>query len=149
MYQVVRGNQYCPNTDARKITREEHQDARDIRQTEQYAVSSRLRKKVEMLFAHLERILGLGRLRLRGPSMRREREIPPRRHPPEPPETGKDLSRTAVSAKSPMGNARAHLAAVNFGARERVFFHRVGGLRTLAGTPKPKIGNRQKAHFPD
>ena len=28
----------------------------------------RLRKKVEMLFAHLKRILGLGRLRLRGPN---------------------------------------------------------------------------------
>jgi hypothetical protein len=27
----------------------------------------KLRKKVEMLFAHLKRILGLGRLRLRGP----------------------------------------------------------------------------------
>ena len=27
----------------------------------------RLRKKVEMLFAHLKRILGLRRLRLRGP----------------------------------------------------------------------------------
>lgn len=61
----------CPNADARKITREEHEDARDIaraiRTTEQYAVSSKLRKKVEMLFAHLKRILGLGRLRLRGP----------------------------------------------------------------------------------
>ena len=61
----------CPNADARKITREEHEDARqvarDIAKTEQYAVSMRLRKKVEMLFAHLKRILGLGRLRLRGP----------------------------------------------------------------------------------
>jgi hypothetical protein len=28
----------------------------------------RLRKKVEMLFTHLKRILGLGRLRLRGPN---------------------------------------------------------------------------------
>jgi hypothetical protein len=28
----------------------------------------RLRKKVEMLFAHLKRILRLGRLRLRGPN---------------------------------------------------------------------------------
>ena len=28
----------------------------------------KLRKKAEMLFAHLKRILGLGRLRLRGPS---------------------------------------------------------------------------------
>jgi Transposase DDE domain len=32
------------------------------------AVSCRERKKVEMLFAHLKRILRLGRLRLRGPS---------------------------------------------------------------------------------
>ncbi|MGI3213031.1 transposase, partial [Roseovarius tibetensis] len=30
-------------------------------------ISMKLRKKVEMLFAHLKRILGLGRLRLRGP----------------------------------------------------------------------------------
>jgi hypothetical protein len=33
-----------------------------------YAISCRERKKVEMLFAHLKRILRLGRLRLRGPS---------------------------------------------------------------------------------
>lgn len=33
-----------------------------------YLVSRRERKKVEMLFAHLKRILGLGKLRLRGPS---------------------------------------------------------------------------------
>ena len=61
----------CPRADARRITREEHEDARDvaraIRKTRQYKVSSKLRKKVEMLFAHLKRILGLGRLRLRGP----------------------------------------------------------------------------------
>jgi hypothetical protein len=61
----------CPNADARKITREEHEDARqvarDIAKTRQYEISMKLRKKVEMLFAHLKRILGLGRLRLRGP----------------------------------------------------------------------------------
>lgn len=61
----------CPNMDFRSITREEHEDARDvaraIRKTKQYKVSAKLRKKVEMLFAHLKRILGLGRLRLRGP----------------------------------------------------------------------------------
>ena len=61
----------CPNADARKITRKEHEDARqvarDIAKTRQYDVSMKLRKKVEMLFAHLKRILGLGRLRLRGP----------------------------------------------------------------------------------
>ena len=63
--------QCCPKADARKITHEEHEDARqvarDIAKTKQYVVSMRLRKKVEMLFAHLKRILGLGRLRLRGP----------------------------------------------------------------------------------
>jgi transposase len=62
----------CPNMEFRSITREEHEDARqvarDIARTEQYAVSMKLRKKVEMLFAHLKRILGLGRLRLRGPN---------------------------------------------------------------------------------
>ena len=61
----------CPNADARKITREEHEDARqvarDIAKTKEYEISMKLRKKVEMLFAHLKRILGLGRLRLRGP----------------------------------------------------------------------------------
>ncbi len=61
----------CPNADARKITREKHEDARDdaraIAKTTQYKVSARLPKKVEMLFVHLKRILGLGRLRLRGP----------------------------------------------------------------------------------
>ena len=64
-------SQCCPNTDARKITREEHEDARqvarDIAKTDAYVTSMRLRKKVEMLFAHLKRILGLRRLRLRGP----------------------------------------------------------------------------------
>ena len=61
----------CPNAEARKITREEHEDARqvarDLAKTEEYQIAMKLRKKVEMLFAHLKRILGLGRLRLRGP----------------------------------------------------------------------------------
>lgn len=41
--------------------------ARQLAQTKQYAVSRKLRKKVEMSFAHLKRIHGLGKLRLRGP----------------------------------------------------------------------------------
>ena len=43
-------------------------NVRAIAKTEAYAVSCRERKKVEMLFAHLKRILRLDRLRLRGPS---------------------------------------------------------------------------------
>jgi transposase len=64
-------DQCCPKGAPRRILRSEHegarQMARDIAKTEEYAVSCKLRKKVEMLFAHLKRILGLGRLRLRGP----------------------------------------------------------------------------------
>jgi hypothetical protein len=41
--------------------------ARDIAKTETYVTSLRERKKIEMLFAHLKRILRLDQLRLRGP----------------------------------------------------------------------------------
>ena len=61
-----------PERSARKIARSVHEAARDraraIAKTEAYAVSCCERKKVEMLFAHLKRILRLDRLRLRGPS---------------------------------------------------------------------------------
>lgn len=63
--------QCCPKEPQRKVTRSIYEPSRDvarvIAQTTQYAISCKLRKKVEMLFAHLKRILGLGRLRLRGP----------------------------------------------------------------------------------
>ena len=53
------------------MTRSIHEDvrnvARDIARTDAYVTSRRERKKVEMLFAHLKRILRLDRLRLRGP----------------------------------------------------------------------------------
>ena len=61
----------CPKTPSRKITRDVHEDARDVARaladTEAFEQSCRERKRVEMLFAHLKRILRLGRLRLRGP----------------------------------------------------------------------------------
>jgi Transposase DDE domain/Transposase domain (DUF772) len=82
--------QCCPNVPARKIARSVHEAARDqaraIAKTEAYAVSCRERKKVEMLFAHLKRILRLGRLRLRGPSG--AKEVPIGRHRPKSAETG-------------------------------------------------------------
>jgi transposase len=61
----------CPNTPARKVPRSIHEGARDmarqIAKSCEGRVSRRLRKKIEMLFAHLKRILKLDRLRLRGP----------------------------------------------------------------------------------
>jgi len=68
--------QCCPNTPARKILRAVHegarQMARDICASEEGRTSRRERKKVEMLFAHLKRILKLDRLRLRGPNGARD-----------------------------------------------------------------------------
>jgi Transposase DDE domain len=59
-------------TDIIKIPRDLHEDARDVARahaaTPQYVEACRRRKKVEMLFAHLKRILRLARLRLRGPN---------------------------------------------------------------------------------
>ncbi len=61
----------CPNTDLRAINREKYEIVRDfVRRctaSEFNPTAQKRRKKVEMLFAHLKRILGLGRLRLRGP----------------------------------------------------------------------------------
>jgi IS5 family transposase len=68
--------QCCPNTPARKIPRSIHEGARemarDIAATKEYVTSRRQRKKVEMLFAHLKRILKLDHLRLRGPNGARD-----------------------------------------------------------------------------
>lgn len=61
----------CPKEPARKIPRNIYEDARDVARalarTEAFEQSRRDRKRVEMLFAHLKRILKLDRLRLRGP----------------------------------------------------------------------------------
>lgn len=63
-------DQCCPNTPTRKIARSIHEAernvARAIAATPEYQQSRCERKKVEMLFAHLKRILKLDRLRLRG-----------------------------------------------------------------------------------
>lgn len=61
----------CPNTPARKIPRSIYERARDVARshagTEAFEQSRHDRKRIEMRFAHLKRILRLGRLRLRGP----------------------------------------------------------------------------------
>jgi transposase len=66
----------CAKAPHRKIPRDIDEDARDVARalydTPAYDQSRRERKKVEMLFAHLKRILKMGRLRLRGPSGARD-----------------------------------------------------------------------------
>jgi transposase len=60
----------CTTAEVRKLTRDRDEDVRDhVRAestTEAFARSRRERKKVEMAFAHMKRILKLDRLRLRG-----------------------------------------------------------------------------------
>jgi hypothetical protein len=66
----------CPKAPARKVPRSVYEGARDmargIAKSEEGLTSRRQRKKIEMLFAHLKRILRLDRLRLRGPNGARD-----------------------------------------------------------------------------
>ena len=68
--------QCCPNTAAKKLLRSQHEAARDVARevakTPAYQRSRRQRKQVEMLFAHMKRILKMDRLRLRGISGARD-----------------------------------------------------------------------------
>ena len=75
----------CANGEPRKVPRHIHEDARDearaLASTPEYEAACHLRKKVEMLFAHLKRIPRLARLRLRGPNGARDEFLsrpPPR-----------------------------------------------------------------------
>ncbi|MBY0565698.1 MAG: transposase [Hyphomonadaceae bacterium] len=60
----------CPTQPYRKLTRDVDEAARDVARalagSEAFEHSRRLRKKVEVRFAHLKTIVGLRRLRLRG-----------------------------------------------------------------------------------
>ena len=85
----------CPKEPARKIPRSIYEEARDIARalakTEAFEQSRHDRKRVEMLFAHLKRILKLGRLRLRGPRSAQD-EFTLRRMTSRPPTEAMRLS---------------------------------------------------------
>src|SRR3974390_11582 len=69
----------CPKQASRRVPRSIYEGARDmareIAKSWEGHTSRRLRKKIEMLFAHLKRILKLDRLRLRGPNGARDEFI--------------------------------------------------------------------------
>jgi hypothetical protein len=105
----------CPNVPARKIARSVHEAARDkaraIARTEDYAVPRRQRKKVELLFAHLKRILRLDRL-------------------PARPARSKDEFLLAATAQNPAETGEAYPAP---GARIR-YIRRRGST-----SPRPQL----------
>src|SRR5262249_20752315 len=80
----------CPKQASRKVPRSIYEGARDmarqIARSWEGHTSRRLRKKIEMLFAHLKRILKLDRLRSR-PKWR-ARRVHSRGHCPEPSQDG-------------------------------------------------------------
>jgi hypothetical protein len=61
----------CPKAPFRRVPRNIHERSRDVARslagTEAFERSRHDRKRTEMRFSHLKRILRLGRLRLRGP----------------------------------------------------------------------------------
>src|SRR5512132_1322923 len=69
----------CPKQPSRRVPRSIYEGARDmarqIARSWEGRTSRRLRKKIEMRFAHLKRILKLDRLRLRGPNGAKPKEI--------------------------------------------------------------------------
>jgi hypothetical protein len=72
-------SQCCPKQASRRVPRSIYEGARDmarqIARSWEGRTSRRLRKKIEMLFAHLKRILKLDRLGLRGPNGARDEFI--------------------------------------------------------------------------
>ena len=95
--------QCCPNALARKIPRDLDEDARDVARalaaTPQYVEACRRRKKIEMLFAHLKRILRLTPLAPQG-SERRKRRVPACGDRTKP-----ETSRPPKTNQHPSGNA--------------------------------------------
>ena len=91
----------CPNAPARKVPRSIYEGARDlareIAKTETYQTSRYQRKKVEMLFAHLKRILKLDQLSCG--AVRCPRRIPPRCNRPEPPQAGQAHPRNTADPR--------------------------------------------------
>jgi hypothetical protein len=66
----------CPNMPSRNVQRSVHEEARDharqLAGTPEYQRSRNERKKVEMLFAHLQTTMRFERMRLRGPTGARD-----------------------------------------------------------------------------
>ena len=130
----------CPNTPMRKIARSVHESARDVARdvakTDAYKQSRKDRKKVEMLFAHLKRILKLDRLRLRGPSGAHDEFLLAA--------IAQNLRRMAkrlMFASTGSGTDSQHKAAsgTNLPPRQPPIRYRARDLRSQAAEPRPNV----------
>ena len=107
--------------DARKITREDHEVAREIANTRHCVISMKLRMTVEMLFAHLKHILGLGRLRLRGPCGAID-ELPVAATAQTLRKLAKIFPAPRQASKAGSESASRHVQSATFRARNALFF---------------------------
>ena len=116
---------------ARMVTRNVHEDEREhvrsLAGTPGFKRSARERRKVEMLFAHLKRNLGLRRLRLRRPD-RGRRRVPARRHRPNPATARPELGRAALDERPDPGRSAGDPASSK--ARSRSSNQAPGALRS-------------------
>ena len=126
----------CPKAPARKVPRSIYEGARDmardIAKTEGLLTSRRQRKKIEMLFAHLKRILRLDRLRLRGPNGARDEFLLAA--------TAQNLRKLAKLIPMPpqaglSGRPRAPIVATPQTAWVADFFNTIGAKRSLFCVP--------------
>lgn len=130
--------QCCSKEPARKVARSIHEAARDkacaIAQTPAYVVSRRERKKVEMLFAHLKRILRMDRLRAW--TERSKRRVLVGRRRPESPESSEDRRPSADECRDLRG--AASLSCIDARRRLRCrpgFFNGIGRFLLLSSVP--------------
>lgn len=98
--------------------------AREIARSWEGRTSRRLRKKIEMLFAHLKRILKLDRLRLRGPNGARDEFTLAA--------TAQNLRKMARLIAMPIGTTSISSPPNHYNGILPAFFNGIGPNRTCA-----------------
>jgi hypothetical protein len=131
----------CTTSVARKVTRDVNEDVRDrvraLANTEAFRQSRRERKKVEMRFAHMKRILKLDRLRLRGLSGARDEVLLTA--------TAQNLRRLAkLLRRAPPPLASACLTASSTCARPNACVHSAVSSSPRRRTASRRIDDPQK-----
>lgn len=124
-----------PQMDIRSINCREHEDgrrvARDIAKTKQYEVSMERCKRVEMLFAHLKRILGQNRLKSRR-SRGTNENICSQPQPKSSANWQKSLPRRSKREKGEQKGTRVVLSVKPSTCATRLISHGIGGERPFA-----------------
>jgi hypothetical protein len=133
----------CTTGPMRKVTRDIDEAVRDrvraLANTEAFRQSRRERKKVEMLFAHMKRILKLDRLRLRGLSGARDEVLLVA--------TAQNLRKLAKYVERPLPGASNRLRCVSSRRLPPVSTETVAGASKALRSDTPKRANPRHMSF--